>query len=303
VTNNAVTITRYTGDRERVCIPETIDGHPVTTLGDEAFAYCESLVSVIMPPGITTIGESAFDSCASLTSLTISTNVTSIGDGAFLGCSSLTDLTIPAGVSIIRENVFGECSSLAEIRIPEGVEAIEMGAFYDCETLTTVTLPASVTNIAGYAFIGCYSLTEITIPTNVAMIDEEAFAYCDNLRSVYCKGDAPSYGDNIFAKSSDVTVYSLPESSDWTASFGDRPVVAWNPQVNTDDADFGMQTNHFGFNITHTNDLTVIVEESEDLANPAWTPIGLHTLSKGSTYFSDTGATNQPARFYRLSMP
>jgi hypothetical protein len=65
-------------------------------------------------------------------------------------------------------------------------------------------------------------------------------------------------------------------------------------------ASFGVQTNRFGFTITGTSNLVIVVEACTNLANPAWSPAGTNTLIDGSSYFSDPHWTNYPARFYRL---
>ena len=76
-------------------IPKQIEALPVTSIGDLAFAYSESLTSIIIPESVTSIGDSAFYDCTSLTSINIPEGVTSIGGWAFYGCSSLTSITIP----------------------------------------------------------------------------------------------------------------------------------------------------------------------------------------------------------------
>ena len=59
---------------------------PVTSIGEMAFYFCESLTSITIPDGVTSIGEIAFYYCESLTSITIPDSVTSIGYEAFKGC-------------------------------------------------------------------------------------------------------------------------------------------------------------------------------------------------------------------------
>ena len=54
----------------------------VTSVGNNAFVYCNSLTSVTIGKGVTSIGDSAFEYCSSLTSVTIGSGVTSIGDDA-----------------------------------------------------------------------------------------------------------------------------------------------------------------------------------------------------------------------------
>jgi hypothetical protein len=64
-----------------------------------------------------------------------------------------------------------------------------------------------------------------------------------------------------------------------------------------------VRTNQFGFNINWANGMTVVVEASTNLANPAWSPLATNTLTSGSAHFSDPKWTNYPARFYRLRSP
>ena len=64
----------------------------ITTVGDNAFAYCEELASVSLPNSLMSIGEGAFAECDKLKSVVIPKNVTTIGSGAFVsaGLSSIT---------------------------------------------------------------------------------------------------------------------------------------------------------------------------------------------------------------------
>ena len=97
VSNSEVSITdcneyRISGT---VVIPKTIDGYPVTSIGNSAFSGCSRITGIAIPDSITSIGDSAFEFCSELTSIAIPNSVTSIGDQAFFGCSSLTSITIP----------------------------------------------------------------------------------------------------------------------------------------------------------------------------------------------------------------
>ena len=200
----------------------------VTTIGEGAFRYCESLTSVTIPDSVTTIGEDAFYECSSLTGVYISDiaawcnisfgswdsnplyyarnlylnnelvtdliipdSVTTIGEGAFRYCESLTSVTIPDSVTSIGNDVFKECSSLTSVTIGNSVTSIGSSAFYRCSSLTSVTIGNSVTSIVNYAFYGCSSLTSVTIPDSVTKIGDYAFQYCRSLTSVYCKPTTP----------------------------------------------------------------------------------------------------------------
>ncbi len=68
-------------------IPDT-----VTSIGDYAFYYCQSLESVTIPDSVTDIGEYAFSGCSSLASIIIGKGVAVIDNYAFYYCKSLTEI-------------------------------------------------------------------------------------------------------------------------------------------------------------------------------------------------------------------
>jgi pimeloyl-ACP methyl ester carboxylesterase len=74
-------------------------------------------------------------------------------------------------------------------------------------------------------------------------------------------------------------------------------------QAPTKVINIGVWTNQFGFTITGSSNLVIVVEASTNLASPIWFPVGTNTLTGGSSYFSDPQWTNSPGRFYRLRSP
>lgn len=101
------------------------------------FLAHSNIKEFIIPDNVTSIGEYAFSYCTSLITVTIGDNVTSIGNNAFLGCSSLTSVTIPNKVTIVDELAFADCYSLKNITIPSSVTSIGNSAFYNC-SLTSI---------------------------------------------------------------------------------------------------------------------------------------------------------------------
>ena len=93
----------------------TVIPNSVTIIGDDAFAYCESLTNITIPDSVASIGDSAFEDCSRLTSITIPNSVTSIGNSAFECCESLTSVTIPGSVTSIGDWAFYDCSSLTDV--------------------------------------------------------------------------------------------------------------------------------------------------------------------------------------------
>lgn len=148
-------------DKVSVITADMLDGY--TSIGDDAFLFCSSLKSIVIPDSVTSIGTYAFQGCSSLSSVTIPNNVTSIEAGAFSGCSSLTSITIPNSVTYIDYNAFRGCSSLTSVTIGNGITSIGNYAFYGCSGLTSVKIGNSVTSIGCYAFCYCTDLASVTI--------------------------------------------------------------------------------------------------------------------------------------------
>jgi hypothetical protein len=318
----------------------------VTNLELESFAICENLNSITFGNGLTSIGDDAFRDCFSLTNVSIPNNVTSIGGDAFSVCTSLTNATIGSGVTNVLDNPFLDCQNLAAIavdnnnpafssvdgvlfnksqtfleeypagktgtyQISNSVTLIAGGAFAYCSGLTGVIIPNSVTNIIGTAFANCYGLTNITIPASVTFIGGGAFLNCTNLGYVFFEGNAPATmgGMRVFSGlNSNAMGYYLLGKTGWSSTYSGLPTVLWNPQAQTGDSSFGVQNNQFGFNITGSSNLVIVVEACTNLANSTWTPISTNTLNtfigtNGSSYFSDSQWTNYPGRYYRLRSP
>ena len=324
ITNGGtITVTGYTGPGGAVSIPGTINGLPVTRIG-EAFSSCFSLTSVTIPDTVTNIGEygffyctnltnvtmyggvtsievDAFEDCYNLTSVIMGNGVTSIGAGAFQSCIRLVTATIPKSVTSIGAVAFRGCSSLTSVMIGNSVTSIGEGAFQSCSNLTTVTIPNSVTDIGEGAFAQCPNLISATIGRGVTSIGDSAFDTCASLTGVYFRGNAPNANSSVFNGDAYATVYYLPDTIGWGPFFANRPIALWNAQVQP--GSFGVRTNQFGFNITGNSNLVVVVEAASNLANSTWCPVQTNTLTGAALYFSDPQWTNYPGRFYRLRWP
>ena len=88
----SITITRYTGNGGFVTIPSTIEGLPVTGIGEDAFAFCPYITRLTLPDSITIIGTRAFE-LANLLNMTVPDTVTSIGFEAFSACRILNGVS------------------------------------------------------------------------------------------------------------------------------------------------------------------------------------------------------------------
>ena len=201
----------------------------LTSIGNEAFMYSDSLKSVIMPPQLQSIGrdaflgcyklqainipesvtkidDSAFEDCSSLTTIAILQGVTEIGSSAFWGCSSLVSVSLPNNLTKIGSSAFSGCSSLTSLIIPQGVKAIGNGAFYRCP-LTSIRVEkgntvydsrencnAIIETASNTIIMGCQNTV---IPNSVTSIGESAFAGCTGLTSIRIPNNVTEIGLGI----------------------------------------------------------------------------------------------------------
>lgn len=173
--NGTITITGYTGPDGDVVIPDTINGRPVTRIGESAFVFKTGLTRVTIPSSVTKLGDYAFLWCRSLTGVTIPSSVTNIGNYAFQGCDSVTAFDVgsanPAyasadGVLFDKNRTkLIQCPALktGNYMIPSGVSSVVNRAFMSCINLVKVTIPGSVASIGSEAFQGCPSLTAFSV--------------------------------------------------------------------------------------------------------------------------------------------
>ena len=244
--------------RNRDSIKTVVIESGVTTIGNSAFCFCESLTSITVPESVTSIGADAFSNCNSLTdvsitdmdawcridfgnysatpmycaqnirlngskiaSVTVPEGVTEL-NYTFYGFKDLIRVTLPQSLTGIGEKTFYKCTSLISITIPDGVTAIGDRACSGCTSLASVTIPASVTSIGDGAFEDCSGLTSVTIPEGVATIGIGAFKECCNLVNVTIPDSVTAIGKYAFMYCGSLTSITLPEGltaiNDWVFS-------------------------------------------------------------------------------------
>ena len=246
VSNSTVTITRYTGSGGAVVIPDTINGLPVTAIGNNAFYDCLSVTNVTFPDSVISIGGAAFWNCTGLRSVSFGTNLVSIGGDAFYYCVRLANVTLPDSVRSLGLWAFYECLNLTNVTIGSGLIDLGARAFYDCLSLTAITvdarnlrfssldgvlfskplttliqypaakpgtdytIPSGVGAIGNEAFQYSIYLTTVTLPGSVTSIGQAAFSYGYSLRNVTVPNGVTTIADDTFANCTVLTNLTLP---------------------------------------------------------------------------------------------
>ena len=140
--NTAVIVIRYKGTAADVTIPSRYKSKPVTAIDHAAF-HDSAVTSVTIPDSVTSIPDDAFAFCSQLTNISIPNSVTFIGFSAFNSCTSLKSITLPSSLSTIQSSAFYNCGNLETIRIPVSVTFIGNYAFAGCPSSMTVTYSGS----------------------------------------------------------------------------------------------------------------------------------------------------------------
>ncbi len=213
IVNGEVVITDCSVYVTSMVIPSTIEGYPVTAIGNYTFSDCYSLEEVIIPEGVKRIGDYVFGWCHALKEVTIPLSIETIGNNAFCACYNMTDIYYAA--SRVEWNKidydFDNDYYVSDVTIHYAVEhthnidytpgveptATEFGftaiqICIECGDVLEEKTPLPPTNderyaLLTYAFVGedigvidyDDSAEYLVIPEGVTVIGDYAFAYVD----------------------------------------------------------------------------------------------------------------------------
>ena len=243
----------YTGNETKLTIPDDItelncfalsdcynitsvtfgENSQLTSIGDGAFNWCESLESITIPDGVKSIGNHAFAGCSALESITIPDSVLSIGDSAFEGCTALESITIPDSVLSIGYSAFEECSALKSITIPGSVLSIGQRTFAGCSGLESAIIADGVTSIGDDTFLNCTNLVNVSLPDSLTSIGSDTFYGCTNLQT-YDDGTASYLGNSenhylvlVSVISKEITSFTIDDKTKfiWSSAFSECRVL------------------------------------------------------------------------------
>lgn len=160
VTNEkTITITQFfeqTNELQELCIPETIAGHPVTTIRGLAIGTNTSIIHIQIPSTVSKIEPGCFRGFSSLQTVTVESENPYFAtlNGALCNKQEKSILYYPVQKA---DKVF---------YIPEGILGIEKFSFWNNRFIECLDIPMSVTDVGENPFVGCTELRSITIASN-----------------------------------------------------------------------------------------------------------------------------------------
>lgn len=214
-------------------------GSALVSIGDWAFASCQSLVAIDLPSNLEVIEDSAFQNCEALVSVVLPSGLTTIGNSAFGSCTSLIDITIPAALTDIGRYAFAGCSGMTAFEVdqsnsafcsidgvlynktatrliqcpgaktgslvvPDSVITIDEGSVAVCQ-ISSVIIGDQVETIGMMAFFKCMELTSVEMGDRVRVIEGAAFASCKLLRTMVIPASITDIGGQAFADCASLT--------------------------------------------------------------------------------------------------
>ncbi len=198
IENDEVTITGYSGPGGVLLLPDTLEGYPVTAIGDFAFSGYR-LTYVRLPDTLQRIGRYAFAWNNSLSYVSFGPSLKTIDEYAFASCG-LQEVFLPEGLTTLGEGAFAYSDSLTDVTFGPDLKAIAPSTFFLCNSLSGVHDWFNLQSIGDFAF--AYSaLSSVSLPPNLTSVGRRAFMQCPFTTVILPKG-LSDIGPGAFASSS-----------------------------------------------------------------------------------------------------
>lgn len=149
---DGATITGYSGTKNILEFPETVDGYKVVEIGEGAFEDSEIIDAVILPDGLKRIGDCAFKNTEYWMFLPkLPDTIEYIGKEAFYNSDLNGKLVLPTSLKELGDYCFAGCSFTNQLTLPDTLLYIGKSAFSGCNFSGELTLPRVFKGIGDYA--------------------------------------------------------------------------------------------------------------------------------------------------------
>ena len=191
--DGTLTLTGHSRPEGSLSIPASIEGHPVSAVGTEAFAYATRLTEIILPDSVVRLDPQSFAYCSTLSNVVFGAGLARVDEWAFHGCTRLAAIHVPPSNPAFSSSdgvLFNHAQTRlllfparksGSYEIPPSVTDIADEAFARSTALTNVLIPSGVTRIGGWAFDRS-GLTQVTLPDSITSLGAGAFSGCANLQ-------------------------------------------------------------------------------------------------------------------------
>lgn len=240
----------YEKDFFSITVPETItlqgEQYMVTTIGENAFSYCDQLQSINMPKTIINIKKNAFYGCDGLKSVFLPKNVKEIAPSAFWNSHNITRIDVdeenpylcskdgivfskdmktlicmpqgfsgaynlPKGVKHLAEHSM-VADNLTSVVLPEGLETIGDEAFFWDKNLRNINFPSTLRSIGETAFLKCQLLESIILPEGLKDISRSTFSDCSSIQVLTLPSSLKNIGESAFYGIGYKGMVNIPDS-------------------------------------------------------------------------------------------
>lgn len=170
-----------------VVIPDYVEGLPVTSIGQNAFAYNTKITSVVLPECLRKISEGSFLHCVNLKDIDIPESTIFFGVHAFTGTPWLEDmkeLYSQTGLVTVNKIVIDGSQCSGDVEVYDGYRGIADGAFRGNDKIRKIYADNGVEFIGESAFEFCSNLDTAEIGWSISKIGFRAFYCCEKLRTV-----------------------------------------------------------------------------------------------------------------------
>ena len=220
ITDGAVTILAYKGINEHLSVPAEINGMPVTSIADGAFAVVEEEL-----PENTDENTEEKAQPLQLKTLIIPKSVTQIGKGILAGCKTLQSLQTPLmgetqegtqylgylfGADTHENNARDIPVALKCLRLTADWQTLPAYALFDCNDLICLSLPENVTVIEKFAIYNGASLRQIDGLEKIVTFGDRALMNCSNLQILNLGDALESVGFGAFEGCNSIRAMTLP---------------------------------------------------------------------------------------------
>lgn len=210
ISDGKVTVTDYLGTAEKIRVPETIEGAPVISIGDNAFADLPDLKVLWIPDGVTSFGKEILKGSGKVYALRtpMPTEEGKTHLGYLYGAASyetnnvadlrgLDFLVIGGTPTELAPNALYDCNDLLAIKLPSTLSKLSSFSLYRCESLKYLNTEY-LTEIAPHAMDFCSAIETLSFSPVLQSIGLGAFENCRSLRRLTVPFVGGSRGENAY---------------------------------------------------------------------------------------------------------